>query len=163
MKAVFIILCLSIIALNIVILVKLRPKLNFKISTDNIQIGFFNSSEISLIQNGTFEKTSTFDDQLIGNLSDIIYSPDKVFDHRECYNDKNFRSIQTCTDYFMHTFSIQIICNQKSQQFLQDCVNSNNINIVMKYFENAYLYYPTYNCMVKTNSSNACSSCSQLL
>ena len=159
MKALFIIPCIGIIALNIALLVKLRPQLNYTIGPYNIQMGFFNSSEISLIQNGTYVKTNTFDDQLIGSLSDIIYSPDKVFVYKTC--SSNGKGGQSCTERFMHNLTIQITCNQQSQQFFQDCANSNNLNIVMKYLDEGA--FPTYNCMVNTSSSNTCSSCNKLL
>ena len=163
MNSFLIIPCLGIIALNIALIAQLKSQLNYTLSPYNIQMGFFNSSEISLIQNGTYVKTSTFDDQLIGSLSNVMYSPNKIFDHRECHwNGKS----QSCTDYYMHFYSPQITCNQQTQQFYQDCVGSSQIKIKMKYLDDGP--YPTYNCVANRTYTEynrtyyQCVTCDQL-
>jgi len=64
--------------LNLIVIARLSPQLNYSIQPSALRMGFFNWTEMSQIQNGTYAKTSTFDRQIIGNLGDVVYSSNKV-------------------------------------------------------------------------------------
>ena len=69
----FILPCIVIIALNVTIIAKLKPQLNHYIEPSSIRIGFFNAYELDLIQRSLYVKTSTYEQQIIGNLGDVIF------------------------------------------------------------------------------------------
>jgi len=61
-----------------------KPQSNHHIQPSLLRMGFFNSTEISQIQTGTYVKTDTFEQQIIGNLGDVIFSSTIVRDGRTC-------------------------------------------------------------------------------
>ena len=71
------------IVLNGVLIARLKPQLTYNIEPSSIRMGFFNSSEINSIQMGTYIKTETFSQQIIGNLGDVVICSKRVFDHIE--------------------------------------------------------------------------------
>ena len=73
---------LAVIGMNAVLIKQLNNPLSKDIQPSNINMGFFDDKEFSSIQNGSFIRDSTFSQRLIGTLSEIIESTDKVFSHR---------------------------------------------------------------------------------
>lgn len=51
----------TIAALNILVLIKLKPQLEHKIGPSTIDIGYFSPDEMLLIKNGTFQKDQNFE------------------------------------------------------------------------------------------------------
>ena len=89
----FVIPSIVMIVLNLVLLARLKPQLNNNIEPSSIRMGFFNSTEINSIQMGTYMKTDFYSHQLIGNLSDVLFSSKIVFDHEEKRCEKESRCI----------------------------------------------------------------------
>ena len=89
----YIVTSIVIIVLNLVLLAHLKPELNYNIEASSIRMGFFNSTEINSIQMGTYMKTDFYSHQLIGNLSDVLFSSKIVFDHEEKRCEKESRCI----------------------------------------------------------------------
>ena len=157
-----------ILVLNAVLISKLNPQLNYYIQPSSIRMGFFNSNEMYQIKNGTYAKTSTFDQQLIGNLGDIIFSSNKVLAYSECSTDSEGR--QSCTDYFLRTYLYEIQCTNSSLLFYKDCKNSISLTMDLNYVDsdkystyNKYINYPSYSCYVNTANMSCASTCKQLL
>ena len=148
-----------ILVLNTVLISKLNPQLNFYIQPSTIKMGFFNTAEISQIQNVTYTKTSTYDQQLNGNLGDIIFSSNKVLADRKCSTDSEGR--QSCTDYFLRTYLYEIQCTNSSLLFYKDCNNSISLTMDLNYLDSGS--YPSYNCYINTANKSCASTCTQLL
>lgn len=149
-----------ILVLNAVLISKLNPQLNYYIQPSTIKMGFFNTAEISQIQSGTYTKTSTYDQQLIGNLGDIIFSSNKAFAYQECTQDKNGK--QSCTSYYVHKYLYQILCSSQGVAFYADCSSSYSLTIQVNYLDSGP--YPSYNCYINTYANTTCAStCTQLL
>jgi hypothetical protein len=72
------------LVLNAILIARLKPQLNSFIQPSSLRMGFFDPLEISQIKSGTYVKTSTFEQQIIGILGDVIFSPNKVKDYRTC-------------------------------------------------------------------------------
>ena len=146
--------------LNAVLISKLNPQLNYYIQPSTIKVGFFNTAEISQIQSGTYTKTSTYDQQLIGNLGDIIFSSNKAFAYQECTQDKNGK--QNCISYYVHKYLYQILCSSQGVAFYADCSSSYSLTIQVNYLDSGP--YPSYNCYINTYANTTCAStCTQLL
>ena len=146
--------------LNCVLISKLNPQLNYYIQPSTIKVGFFNTAEISQIQSGTYTKTSTYDQQLIGNLGDIVFNSNKALAYKECTQDKNGK--QSCTSYYVHKYLYQILCSSQGVAFYTDCLNSYSLTIQVNYLDSGP--YPTYNCYTNTYANTTCAStCTQLL
>ena len=59
------------LVLNAILIAQLRPQLNYHIQPSSLRMGFFSPLEISQIQSESYAKTSTFDEQIVGNLGDV--------------------------------------------------------------------------------------------
>ena len=73
---------LAILGMNIVLINQLGAPLGQDIQPSNINMGFFNDNEISSIQNENYTKENTYDQRLVGTLSQILRSSDKTFSYR---------------------------------------------------------------------------------
>ena len=156
----FVIPSFVMIVLNLVLLARLKPQLNNNIEPSSIRMGFFNSTEINSIQMGTYVKTETFSQQIIGNLSDILFSSKRVFNHKS-------KSRSGSSLVYFKQYLYQINCTNQSQLFFKDCFYSSNLTMDIRYddynlFEDRYLY-PTYNCLSDKPNQKCASNCTQLL
>jgi hypothetical protein len=146
------------LVLNAILISRLKPQLNYYIQPSTIKMGFFNSTEIELIKSGTYTKTNTYNEQIIGNLGDIIFSSNNYVAYEVCTEDSNGYS-ESCTYYYMRTYLHQISCASSNQSllFYKDCINSISLTIDLSYLDAGP--YPSYNCYVNTCAS----TCTQLL
>ena len=151
-----------ILVLNAVLISRLKPQLSFFIEPSQIKMGFFNSTEIELIKSGTYTKTNTYNEQIIGNLGDIIFSSNNYVAYEVCTEDSNGYS-ESCTYYYMRTYLHQISCASSNQSllFYKDCINSISLTIDLSYLDAGP--YPSYNCYVNTVNDTCASTCTQLL
>ena len=147
------------IILNLILIARLSPQLNYFIQPSSLRMGFFNPLEISQIQNGSYAKTSTFQQQIIGNLGDVIFSSNKVLAYTECTQDSKGR--RSCTYYYLHTYLSQITCTNQSVLFYKDCSNAFSLTIHVTYLDSGP--YPSYNCLVDQTNETCAALCTQLL
>jgi hypothetical protein len=142
--------------LNAILIDQLSPQFNFIIQPSSLKMGFFNQFEIGVIENGTSNYWIN-QEAIIGNLADVIYSPNKVLAHTACTTDSNGQ--QSCTDVYLHKYSYQIPCSD--QRFYKDCANASSLTIHVTYLDSGP--YPTYNCLVNQANKTCTSICTQLL
>jgi hypothetical protein len=148
-----------ILSLNVALLSQHKPELGYTIRPSTIKLGFFSANESQSIQNGAYVKTNTFNEQIIGNLGDVIFNSNKVLAYVECSIGPDGK--KSCTYYYYHTYLHEINCTNQSVLFYKDCMSStaSSLTIAVKYLDAGP--YPTYNCFVNTNlnkkSSNQCS------
>jgi len=147
------------LVLNAILIARLSPQLDYFMKPSSLRMGFFNPLEIGQIQNGSYAKTSTFEQQIIGNLGDVIFSPNKVLAYTECSRDSKGR--RSCTYYYLHTFLYQITCTNQSVSFYKDCSNAFSLTIHVTYLDSGP--YPSYNCLVNQANETCASLCTQLL
>jgi hypothetical protein len=123
------------LVLNAILISQLSPQLNYFIQPSSLRMGFFNQLEMSQIQNGTYAKADTFEQQIIGNLGDVI----------------------------MNTNSSFIIpCSNRSVSIYKDCANASSLTIQVSYLIRTRLY-PSYNCVINQANETCASLCTQLL
>jgi hypothetical protein len=148
------------LVLNAILIARLSPQLNYFIEPSSLRMGFFNPLEMGQIQNGNYAKTNTFEQQIIGNLGDVIFSPNKVLAYTECTRDSKGR--RSCTYYYLHTYLYQITCTNQSVLFYKDCSNNAfSLTIHVTYLDSGP--YPSYNCLVNQANETCASLCTQLL
>jgi len=140
--------------LNAILIAQLKPQLNYHIQPSSLRMGFFNSSEMSQIENGKYAKTNTFEQQIIGNLGDVVNSPNKVLSYRVCGKSG-------CTNYYLRKYLYEITCANQSVLFYKDCANASSLTIHVSYEDSGP--YPSYNCLVNQANETCASSCTQLL
>jgi hypothetical protein len=116
------------IILNLILIARLSPQLNYFIQPSSLRMGFFNPLEMSQIQNGSYRKTSTFEQQIIGNLNDVVYSSNKVLYDKRC---GAYTHNHDCTNYYMRTYSYQITCTNQSAAFYKDCANASSLQYTL--------------------------------
>jgi hypothetical protein len=151
---------IALIFLNVILIARLKPQLTHDIRPSTLSMGFFNQLEVSQIQNGVYAKTSTFEQQIIGNLGDVMYNANKVLVYKHCD--------MACCEYYFHTYLYQIPCTNQSVLFYKDCANASSLTIHVTYLDSGP--YPWYNCLVNqancpVNQANkVCASlCTHLL
>ena len=155
---IFIFPCIVILVLNAVLISRIKPQLNYHLQPSNIRVGFFDSNEIVSIQNQSYAKSNTYDQQIIGNLGDIIFNSNKKLDRVVCEKtDKG----SICIYYYWHTYLHEVNCTSKSILFYKDFTNSSSLTVIAKYLDEGP--YPTYNCLVNKINNTCASTCSQLL
>jgi hypothetical protein len=148
------------LVLNAILIAQLRPQLNYHIQPSSLRMGFFSPLEISQIQSESYAKTSTFDQQVIGNLGDVIYSSN-IVGSPDCPD-----SYDNCTRfYYLYKYLYQIPCSSQSVQFYKDCANASNLTIYVT--SKRYSLEPestiSYNCLVNQANETCASLCTQLL
>jgi hypothetical protein len=156
------------LVLNAILIAQLRPQLNYHIKPSSLRMGNFNSLEISQIQNESYTKTATFDQQIIGNLGDVIFSSNvtvTTYVDSEC-TDENGEKYYNCTNsYYWYKYLYQITCSNQSLTFYKDCANASNltiyVTIIRWYLEAESTLY--YNCLVNQVNETCASLCTQLL
>jgi len=138
---------LIVLLLNAILIVRLKPQLNYYIEPSSLKMGFFNPLEMSQIENGKYAKTSTFEQQVIGNLGDIVFSPNNVLSHKVC-------SKYGCKNFYSRKYLYQIKCTKQSVLFYKDCAtNTTGLTIYITYLDSGP--YPSYNCLVNQEKKNA--------
>ena len=90
---------------------------------------------MSQIQNGSYVKTSTFEQQIIGNLGDAIINTNRSF---------------------------QIPSSNRSVSIYRDCANASSLTIQVTYL-NKTRSFPSYNCVINQANETCASLCTQLL
>ncbi len=121
-------------------------------------MGFFSSTEINKIQMGTYIKTETFSQQIVGNLGDVLFNSKRVFDHKE----KEISSFGCrMVNIYFKEYLYEIPCTNQSLLFYKDCVDSSNLAMDIRY-DGSYLN-PTYNCQINKMYQTCASNCSHLL
>lgn len=164
--------CLVVLALNIVLLVRLKPELTQKIDPSNIYMGFFNQSEIISIQKGDYVKDNYFSERIVGKLSDIINSELKKSRTR-CYttykSDKNgYETDTTCVTNYTKYYFFKIDCANNNSLFLEDCSTNSSIVVSLYFFtyEDDFQLtseYPNYNCLINSVNQTCNQTCTNLL
>ena len=137
-----------ILVLNAILIARLSPQLNYHIQPSSLKMGFFNPLEMSQIENGEYAKTNTFEQQIIGNLGDVIHSDYEI----PCHESNCFH---------WRTFLYQITCANQSVPFYKDCSNASNLTLQVTYLDSGP--YPSYNCLVNQANKTCASLCTQLL
>ena len=95
---------ITILALNIVLLVLLKKPLEFPINASNINIGYFNQTEIDAIKSNTYVKDDFSDMHFICTLDDLINSEKKTLS--STYTRDNIYTGGSNTYYiYLHTVS----------------------------------------------------------
>lgn len=140
---------LVILGLSINTQMNLKPKLTVPIEPKTIQIGFFNSKEIKSLENDRLSSDRIYNSRLIGNLSDILFSNNKLLARERCSKCKNGQEKCNCVQYYWHFYSIEINCDQNGKYLFKDCVNASSLVISMQYLDGDNI--PEYNCAVKSD------------
>jgi hypothetical protein len=156
LELLFILSSIALIALNAILIARLKPQLNYYIQPSSLRMGFFNSLEMSQIQNGSYVKTNTFDQQLIGNLGDVVYSPNLVL-ARKC----GVNNADCYSNTYLNTYLYQIPCTNQNVLFYKDCAFASGLTFYVTYLDIGS--YPSYNCFVNRGSQKCGSVCTQLL
>jgi len=146
-----------ILSLNVALLSQHTPELGYTIRPSTIQLGFFTANESQSIQNGEYIKSNTFNEQIIGNLGDVIFNSNKALAYVYCGE-------KSCRSYYYHTYLHEINCTTQSVLFYKDCMSStaSSLTVAVRYLDAGP--YPTYNCYINTNSNKTCTNqCSYLL
>ena len=168
-------LMLAIFILNIVLLSMLNNPLANKIGPENIKIGYFNQTDINLILNGKYVKDNTYNNRIIGTLSNVIYSNysyqqllstfgNVIYSNYSYYKDFSYVSCSSkssCTYNNLNFYNFQIACTSQNQAIYQDCLNASSLTMKLKYLD--FGPYPSYNCIVNTDTENCSKLCSQFL
>jgi hypothetical protein len=139
--------CVTMLTTNSIILNNIQDELKIDIGPSNIDIGFFNTSEFSSIQTGSYKKDSLFDYRLVTKLSDILFSKQKTLARRICTRN-------SCTDYYLRFLSIEIDCTTNAQQLFDDCQQASRLAFTFRYLDGGS--YPTYN-RARKSANGSCS------
>ena len=143
----------SMLVLNAILLAGLGPSLSNQIGPYNIQMGFFNSTEVGLIKNGTFTKNLDFESRLVGRLGDAIYSSNQEFGYA------HYRTV-----YYWHVYSFNIKCTNQSRLFYADCDPENTTSLTVSYrYLDDKSDYPSYKCQKNMNHNECASKCERLI
>ena len=144
-----------VIIINCFLLARIGPQLNDEIGPNNIFMGLFNSREIDLIQKSEYSEDHSFENRIIGRLSEVIFSSNKLYSHKKCGGRRK------CNKLYWHTYRFDIECSKgKADSFFQDCENSYSLTFDVKYLDDGP--YPTYNCAINTVNRRCASNCNQL-
>ena len=90
---------LAIFIFNVLLLVLLNKPLKFVMNASNINIGYFDQSEVNAIKNNKYVIDEFFEQRVIGTLNDIVNSKTKTLLH--CTRD-------ICTPTYLHTVSFYL-------------------------------------------------------
>ena len=82
-----------------------------------IQVGFFNSTELGMIQNGTYEKDEFYNYKMITNIESIVTSKIKQKSHSVC-------SSEDCVTYSYRILNKVIKCDNETSQFFTSWIIS---------------------------------------
>lgn len=145
--------CLTMIITNSIILNNLQEKLEIDIQPTKIDIAFFNTSEYTSIQSGSFNKDSLSGYRFVAKLSDIIFSQQKTLARRIC-------SRNSCSNYYLRFLFIDIDCTNDTQKFFTDCQQASKLALKFRYVDGSS--YPTYNCAIRSTNSTCSFGCPNL-
>ncbi|RNA31633.1 hypothetical protein BpHYR1_045898 [Brachionus plicatilis] len=141
---------IGIAILNIFLLVKLNTSFKKDINPGTIKMGFFNQTEIDLIEQEKFVKDPNYSYRFVGTLYDILFSNNKRLAYSYC-------SRSNCRRYYLRFLKAEIICDAAAQSVYPDCSNNLKLIIQLKYLDSGA--YPSYNCAVMSKNSTCFSSC----
>lgn len=141
---------IGIAILNIFLLVNLNTSFKKDINLKKIKMGFFNKTEIDLIDQNKFEKDSIYPFRLVGSLSDILFSYNKRLAYSHCTRSN-------CRRYYWRFFYAEINCGSTSKLLYPDCLTAEKLIIKLNYLDSGP--YPSYNCAVVTKNQTCFSSC----
>ena len=108
------------------------------------------------LERGDYVKDDTFKYRVLGKLSDVIYSPVKIYAYTRCTGSGKSRS---CTSYYLRLHTAIIACNTESSKLYRDCQNGTNSLIIRFEYMDDMSSYPRYNCL--TSDWECESSCSK--
>ena len=158
--------CVLVVVVNVLLLVKLKPRMENQIGPQNIYMGFFDATEISLIKNGCYVKENNFDHRLIGRLSDIYTSGIKRklgckyvkradSNHNYHVTSKDYMLSRRCKYTFIYRKEVD--CSKKQKLFFKDCQNVTRLRFVLEHDKNLF---PRFSCfkgeIVNAHSGNEC-------
>ena len=129
------------VVINIYMLAVLQPSTNKDIGPSNINIGYFNQSEINAISNNSYTIDAYYNTRTLGTLYSLIYSNNKILDRFFCTHSEYG---QSCTYYYWHILLIEIACTGQNLVFYRDCANATSLTVKMLYLDEGP--YPYYNC-----------------
>lgn len=142
---------IAIIAINILILINLKPVLKNPISPYSIDVGFYNLTEINQIKSNDYAKDDSYNLRTISKLSNVLYSKNKRWAYRDCPLTCYSRPSCTCTNYYWRFDNIYIQCTAEARRFYQDCENARGLRIGLKYLDSGP--YPTFSCAIERNNT----------
>jgi hypothetical protein len=165
---------IAMLVLNAILIAQLRPQMSYRINnfeTSTFRMGFFSPLEISQIQSESYAKTSTVDQQIIGNLSDVYSSIIYHYYTTQCrdydYDTGTYGEWYNCTGYYTEIkYLHQIPCSSQSVQFYKDCANASNLTIYVTTKDWVHSRFSStfeYNCHVNQANKTCASLCTQLL
>ena len=135
-----------------IILIRLKSRvINEPIQPDYIQMGFFDPTELSSMQNGTFQIGEETSSRFVGGLNDIILSADSEYSYSRGFGMRQ---------YYWHLYTFTINCTNRNK-FYADCFNASSLSIHMRYLDDG-IKYPSYNCLVNTRNASCVSKCTRL-
>ena len=142
----------SLLVLNSIVLAGLEPPLNHQIGPHNIQMGFFNPAEVSLLQKGAFTKENEFESRLVGNLSDVLFSKKKT------YSYGTFKD-----NFYWRLYTFEVTCSNEARKFYADCFNDAvaSLTVFVRFLDD-YDDYPSYSCLVNTYDQKCAGKCERL-
>ena len=150
---------IAMFILNAILIAQLSQGFGFNVQSSSLKMVFYDQYDIRKIENGADNYWTIFGQEIIGNLGDVIHSPNKVFAHTACSTDSNGQ--QSCTDFYLRKYSYQITCTNQSVLFYKDCANASSLTVYITYFDSGP--YPSFNCLVNQANKTCASLCTQLL
>lgn len=140
----FLVVLAMFVVLNALMIVNLNPVLKNDISPSNIYAGFFSEKEIDQVRNGTFNSSVPRNLTALSNIIDATYV--------EMENTKCKGQNQTCKNYFLHQYDLNIDCTSDNQNIYTDCKDDAK-KITLRFLYSDQGEYPIYNCAVKKENS----------
>ena len=156
-------LLMIIIIMNIITIVQLKSASNLKDgeTDERIKIGYFNDIEIEQLLNETTSPSLKLEQRIVGNLKDVIKSPNKIQINSTC-SKNNKRGHVSCKD--RHFYRYEIPCTNLTWNLYKDCdgfkdekFNVKSLRLLFTYLDDGD--YPTYNCMLKTDENLCAPKC----
>ena len=93
-------------------------------------------------------------------VESLIFLYSYPFKKRRCSGSGRKRS---CTDYFIHWYTYEILCTNQTNVFHKDCENTDafSLTVALKYLDSGAS--PQYNCLINTQNTTCASLCAKLL
>jgi hypothetical protein len=137
-----------VILINVVLLFKLNPSLQYPIMPENIHMGFISERDINNMK--------VMNVKLVGQLNDLLESKNKTIGY------KNLLGLQK---FYWLTYRVNIECPNR---YYKDCIspNASNLTIDIKYLEGYFnddWPYPSWNCVINTENAKCASNCTELI
>ncbi|CAF0867141.1 unnamed protein product [Brachionus calyciflorus] len=130
----------AVVTFNVLILINLKPRLNFDISPKNIQLGFFTSDELAEIEFQNYTKTDNYETKIITSLDKILKS--KSRSRLEICDEEE----DACKLYDSIEYTVEILCNEKTKVLFKDCLYNEKLKIKIDYADVPEHPLPYFNC-----------------